>query len=341
MADAFQKMLRDLPDELTDLLTDHVSLFQLPLVRSLVGHREDLVNFSSWNDCIFHRLGELLSHRQEATSEYTVQENDAGYRRQLLFIAGYAALLGFLQSNVTGPQLSYSSANTLLPPELVDDAQGFASLRQALLSSLTIDGVAVYRITPNIELLCFADAVVTCPPILKNIPAARWAKMRVAFVHQRLLSEASPTLQKVIYEDLRLLESQVFGNGDCVGLDKQSQVEFLLERAAIHTYYGFDKKARADLEKAKEINDFDFALTGILGKRTKYQENDISQLVVLAKSASGEQDSNGDTSERHGKGLSTGTSSTLNGTTGRASGPTNLNLDDDTLLEAISFTEKT
>ncbi|KAK5000414.1 hypothetical protein LTR66_000715 [Elasticomyces elasticus] len=340
MADAFQKMLRDLPDELTDLLTDHVSLFQLPLVRSLVGRPKDLANFSSWNDCIFQRLGELLGSRQEATAEYTVQENDAGYRRQLFFIAGYAALLGFLQSNVTGPQLSYSSANTVLPPELVNDAQGLASLRQALLSSLTIDGVAAYRLTPYIELLCFADAVMTCPPILKNISAARWAKMRVAFVHQRLLSEVSPTLQKVIYEDLRLLELQVFGDDDFVGLDKQSQVEFLLERAAIHTYYGFDKKARIDLEKAKEINDFDFALTGILGKRTKYQENDISQLVVLAKSASGEQESNGDTSERHGNGSNTGTNNTLNGITGPSSGPTNLDLNDDTLLEAISFSEK-
>src|SRR5947199_5490449 len=61
-------------------------------------------------------------------------------------------------------------------------------------------------------------------------------------------------------------------------------VEFLVERAAIRIHYGDDAKAREDLLKAAKTRKFQFALTGALGKRTKFQERDLSQLVVLAKS---------------------------------------------------------
>ena len=49
-------------------------------------------------------------------------------------------------------------------------------------------------------------------------------------------------------------------------------------------HFGFEKAAGEGLEKAAGVTGLQYALTGLLGKRTKFQEMDIGQLVVLAKS---------------------------------------------------------
>jgi tetratricopeptide (TPR) repeat protein len=189
-----------------------------------------------------------------------------------------------------------------------------------LVSSLSADGVAAYKLTPNIELLCLAETILVCPPIQKNIQASVWAKLRVNFLHQRLLSEVAPSLQKSIYEDLDTLGNLLLTPGTSHD-DGDARVHFLLERAAIHTHHGLDKKARADLEQAASERNFKFALTGLMGKRTKFQEKATSQLIVLARSAGTEAPESQPELEKDAK-------------------PTNLDLNDDTLLESISFAGK-
>jgi tetratricopeptide (TPR) repeat protein len=110
-------------------------------------------------------------------------------------------------------------------------------------------------------------------------------------------------------------------------------VAFLLERATVHTHYGFDKLARADLEQAAEQRAFKFALTGLLGKRTKFQQKETSQLVVLARSA--EQQTSRSTGEDRGS-IPKSTSADFSS----ATKPKTLDLNDDTLLESIAFSEK-
>ncbi|KAK1084937.1 hypothetical protein LTR48_004980 [Friedmanniomyces endolithicus] len=180
----------------------------------------------------------------------------------------------------------------------------------------------------------------TCPPILKNFKAARWAKMRIAFLQQRLLSEVSSTLQEVIYDDLDILADEILDSEDRVGVDVQRQVELLLERATVHIHHGLDKLARSDLELAKRKRGFEYELTGLMGKRTKFQENDISQLVVLARSRESEIKTNGE----YSSGIESSVESVAanGGSTVRtASGPAKLDLNDDTLLESINFSGET
>jgi tetratricopeptide (TPR) repeat protein len=337
MGDIFIEFLREsLPEELASELSealrqlengDFLAIFENPVVQVLLGHKEKHIlkdvtydDFPSWSDYIFHRLGIILSKRDD--SEGTAVKETASYRQHLLLIVAVAALHAFIQSNVTGPPLPFSSSKMLLPHDVVADASSFAELRRELVSSLSVDGVAAYKLTPNIELFCLAQTILICPPIQKNVKAVTWARLRVNFFHQRLLSEIAPTLQNSIYEDLETLENSLFGP-DAKDVSHEMKVSFLLERAAIHTHHGFDKKARADLNKAASERKFDFAITGLLGKRTKFQQKDISQLVVLAHSADSE--SNG-TSEEQEK-------------TAEFSNPKNLDLNDDTLLESISFTE--
>ncbi|OAL47532.1 TPR-like protein [Pyrenochaeta sp. DS3sAY3a] len=327
-----QVFRKNLPDEIAAVLVDVIqatesgdyhSVLQLPEAQILLGHQDNektekvkADDFGLWSDFIFHRLGLILSNRNEEEG-IPVKETSA-YRQHLFFVIAIAALHSFIQSTVTGPPLPFKSADLLLPKHVSDNAIALRKTRSDLISSLSADGVAAYKLTPNIELLCLAETILICPPIQKNIELSAWGRLRVNFVHQRLLSEVAPSLQALIYDDLKRVEGLILKskNGQDI---KDVHTSFLLERAAIHTHHGFDKLARADLDNATSERKFEFALTGLMGKRTKFQQKDTSQLLVLARSADTETSDASD----------------------EASKPKALDLNDDTLLESISFTEKT
>lgn len=321
-----------LPEELANALEetinalesgDFVTVLQKPEVLLLLGHENDdttqdvkLEDFKSWSDFVLHRLGLILSRRSEDTG--IPIEQTGAYRQNLFFLAAVAALYAFLQTNVTGPPLPFKSAEILLPKGVASNATALSRLRADLVASLSADGVAAYKLTPNVELLCLAETILVCPPIQKNVEHSAWARLRANSIHQRLLSETASSLQNAIYDDLAIVERMILSRNQEKG-NKDLHVHFLLERAAIHTQHGLDKKARADLDQATVERKFEFALTGLLGKRTKYQTKDTSQLLILARSAG----------------------SQVNGASGEnASGPRKLDLNDDTLLESISFTPK-
>ncbi|KAK5175372.1 uncharacterized protein LTR77_000511 [Saxophila tyrrhenica] len=328
MADALLTFFRQtLPTELATLTEPYISklehgqyedLLADADARDLFGHPDEsrssaLEEFPRWNDFIFHQLGTLLADRTRPE------------KQSVFFCIGYAALLAFVQSNVTGPPLPFSPAALLLPQDVSGSAERTRDLRKSLLESLGMDGIAAYSLTPNVELLCLADAIFTCPPILKNIRAARWAKVRAQFLQQRLLSEVSSSLQDVIEDDLRMLDEDLLDTASSESQAK-TQTEYLLEKATIHLHHGTDKFAKEDLQKAKDAQGFEFALTGLLGKRTKFQQTDVSQLVVLARSRS-----SAEHASQNGKSIEREEQAEVK--------PDTRDLNDDTLLESVSFTQ--
>ncbi|KAJ4321631.1 hypothetical protein N0V94_002831 [Neodidymelliopsis sp. IMI 364377] len=332
MGDVLLQFFRKtLPDELAAVLgdvlkatetADLLTLSQLPEIQILLGHQDNDAtrdvkreNFDTWSDYIFHRLSLLFPSRTEEEGA-SIKESLA-YRAHLLWAVAVASLYAFVQSTVTGPPLSYKSADVLLPKDVSGDAITVRKIQQKLISSLSIDGVAAYKLTPNIELLCLADTILVSPVLQKFVELSSWARLRVNFTYQRLLSEVASSLQTKIYDDLKSVERIVQDS------EKAKEIEdlhptFLLERAAVHTHHGLDKQARADLDQATAERKFEFALTGLMGKRTKFQHKDTSQLLVLARSA--------------------GSETSANAT--ETSGPKALELNDDTLHENIQFTEK-
>jgi tetratricopeptide (TPR) repeat protein len=337
MADALLQYLRQtLPDELTTLLEPHLenlesanfeAILQDPLCKILLGVDSNEAPYDtsgSWNDFIFDRLEHLLAGRGDTEGADVL--NSPKYKQHFFFIVALAALGAFLQSNVTGPPLSFSSAKLLLPWAVAADAKAVKGVRQKLLESLKIDGEAPYRLTPHIELLSLANTILTCPPLLKNVPAARWARLRVDFLHQRILSEISPTLEKDIDENLEAVRQFITETSS-----KDVLVSFLLEAATIYTHHGHDKLAKEALQEATEKRHFDFAITGLLGKRTKFQQKDTSQLVVLARSV--DDASNDKTQSTLGNG------DAIRDNVDDRARPKQVDLNDDTLLENISFTK--
>ncbi|OJJ47053.1 hypothetical protein ASPZODRAFT_115976 [Penicilliopsis zonata CBS 506.65] len=300
-----------------------LAVLQLSLAKEVFGH----------NDAEQSALGQVSSKdvsytafvTEKVKAVFLAQTDDLtveAKRSQLLHI-GLAALFSFLQSNVTGPPLEFSPAETVLPPVLRTTASALRGIRDQVIRELSVDGEAAYKLTPNVELFSVAKAILVDADVLvqDNSPLlARVARMRVNFLHQKMLSEVTTTLQDAIYVDLDVLAKTMLPSQSPSTTEEKGR--FLLERATIHTHHGFDAKARADLERAAAVKGFEFALTGRLGKRTKFQERDVSQLVVLAQSAESPPK---ETTESQSQ---------------ESSGPKKLDLNDDTLLEAISFTKE-
>lgn len=251
---------------------------------------------------------------------------------------GLDSFNAFLQANVTGPVLTEDQAKL---------AQPFADEIDLRLRSLDVDGVSVYPFIPHIDLFCLARHVFqnlatqeswNASPSSKSTGISLpWMRLRLLVWHYKLFIQPSlssaaftkhtgmsevPTLVEQIQEALSVVEADVVSEaweitaGSKWGME--AQVRFLVEKANVCIMLGRDAAAREALGRAAEAHGFSYALSGALGKRTRFQEKSTSQLVVLAKSrtdADGEAD--GDEEE--------------------AQVPEALPLNDDTLLEEIQY----
>lgn len=298
------------------------SILNSAWARVLFGHDEVGIpnNLSwqscdgDWNDFLYRRASHLL----DLSSQDSVSS-----LREALFYIGVAALNSFLQANVTGPPLSWASTDLIFPPVLRDDPDRLKRLKKQLILDLSVDGETVYQLTPKVELFCLAKCLLNHQKIIGKDGFYVWGRLRVDFWHQRMLSENVDSLQKIIYDDLDIVQQSI--------LDQTSntKAQFFIERATIHIQYGFDSKASDDLRSAARETGLEFALTGRLGMRTKFQQNALSQLVVLAKSTPEETRQNNSIHEPRNERI------------GDSLKPINLDLNDDTLLEAISFSKET
>ena len=297
-------------------------VIQSPVSRSVLGHGHEVPHLDAitLNNCGGDWI-RYISQRVNALSEDDLGTADTNKE---VFFLGTTALNAFLQANVTGPPLSWDS--TAIFPEEARKGN-LERLRKHILSSLSIDGEAIYQLTPHIELFSLAKCVLN-HQILGRSTEQILVRLRVNAWHQRLLSEISPALQEIIYNDLELLETRILNDSldpACI-----NAAEFLIERAVVHIHHGLDAKAREDLRAAARERSFHFALTGRLGKRTKYQEKELSQLILLAKSS----DQGSDSAEE------VQTDSNVFKSAARGSTkPQTLHLIDDTLLETIAFTK--
>lgn len=253
---------------------------------------------------------------------------------------GIEALNAFLQANVTGPVLT-DEQRTLARPY-----KGNSSIDLGL-TSLDIDGVSVYPFIPYIELFCLARHVIenatpeewgTVKVELAGGVCLAWMRLRLHVWHYKLFIQPSlssgsvftkhvgmsevPSLVEKIQSSLQQVESDVVGEAWEVAETSQYTTElkvlFMVEKASICIMLGQDVKAREALKHAAELHGFVYALSGALGKRTRFQEKSTSQLVVLAKSAAVQQ---GRSDKEDGE----------------EDVPEALALNDDTLLEEIEF----
>ncbi|KAL2020628.1 hypothetical protein VTK56DRAFT_8118 [Thermocarpiscus australiensis] len=280
--------------------------------------------------------------------------------QRLAIVVGLAAFNAFLQANVTGPVLDaagvrrverrfVSSLGVVGTGGGDDDGERRRRLRRACLASLDVDGVSVYPHIPHIELFCLARYIFTG----KNYPGRvgdgigldeegregdgavrswQWLALRAHVWHYKLLTQPSlgpgksshwcdvPSLQDTIEKGLDEVERDVLGGGNGGAWSRLEKVQFLVEKANVCVLLGHDAKAREALRQATGLSGFLYALSGALGKRTRFQEKSTSQLVVLAKSGEASQAEQPEQQEQ--------------------AKPQSVALNDDTLLENVEFTKE-
>ncbi|KAL9103801.1 MAG: hypothetical protein Q9187_008968, partial [Circinaria calcarea] len=199
----------------------------------------------NWMGDVARRVDLLLEPVSKGDREEVIND---------LVILGTVALHAFLQSTVTGPPLDWSSAEVILPQELRGSNQKLQATRKQLISSLTVDGEVTYQLTPRVELFYLASTILNHRSVVRDDSHTRWARLRVNFWHQRILSETAAGLQRKIFDDVDYLKGVILSQDS--PYEDEAKVQFLLERAAIHTYHGFDAKARADLDMAAKTTGF-------------------------------------------------------------------------------------
>ncbi|TQS38493.1 hypothetical protein Golomagni_01003 [Golovinomyces magnicellulatus] len=198
-----------------------------------------------------------------------------------VFIIGLSAFNAFLQANITGPYYGWDKI-------FHQDKE----VKKKFLASLDVDGNSIYQETPHVELFCLARLVFSkvFPCLIEDtLVDCKLMSLRVNVFHQRLLFSFSGRrlvdsnlLQDTIDKYLIDLEEEILGSKSTFSIEQK--IQFSLEKAQIYIMQGIESKAKKNIEMAKEIAGFNYALSGALGKRTKFQQTNISQLVVYAKS---------------------------------------------------------
>ncbi|CAI4213133.1 unnamed protein product [Parascedosporium putredinis] len=190
---------------------------------------------------------------------------------------GLAAFNAFLQFNVTGPVLEGAARVEAVFSGAGGGGAGASleDLRKRCLKALEVDGVSPLLTQP------------TLGPGSSYNKSSQWSDV--------------PALISRVHDAMDAVKGEVVGGGEGGGdsaattstgvsepWSTEEKIRCLLELANYDIMLGRDEKARENITKATELSRFEYALTGALGKKTKYQENSTSQLVIVARSAGSE-----------------------------------------------------
>ncbi|KAL5636356.1 hypothetical protein ACGC1H_000353 [Rhizoctonia solani] len=217
-----------------------------------------------------------------------------------------ACLHAFLQINWTGPDLDVNTLDILTIPTPPSTRLTNEILSVQAITELATGGEPAYHLAKLPELVRIAQIILSRGfDVLQTGP---WWNLRTHLIHQQLLDDPVPVPEHFW---LSLAPLERLDDPDLVGRLK-------LEQGLLRHLFSQDRQAADLFVDAAKATKLQFQLTGALGKRTKFQTQDLTQLVLLAKSREG-----GSADEA------------------KINVPETMQLNDDTLLEQTEYTSST
>ncbi|XP_038670741.1 tetratricopeptide repeat protein 27 [Scyliorhinus canicula] len=225
-------------------------------------------------------VGEAVDHylENQILAYLDSPPEDQAERQLVVFLLAVGSLQLFVQSNWTGPPVPIDP-HDILPAAMVGTFAEPQSLRAALMNSLVLDGESIYSLVANPILLMLARTIlVNCRSKLNLFQMLPWWTMRCVNIQQQLLAERSSPLLSITKAciDEVLTNEAFFSSGECRNL----AIQFHLECGYALLYYYEYKKAKENFTKAQEMAKLSTTMTGVLGKRTRFQENYLAQLIL-------------------------------------------------------------
>ncbi|KAF9261740.1 TPR-like protein [Marasmius fiardii PR-910] len=224
-----------------------------------------------------------------------------------------ACLHAFVQVNWTGPDLKVQPLDVLKLEFATEEA-----LNQYAIAELAYGGEPAYHLARAATFLRLAQILFDVP--YKRCQSAVWWRLRAHLVHQEVLDEPVPLPEHT----LRLFEhwQSMFPKDS-----RELAGRIVLENGLLHHVFRQDKAAAERFVCAARTTGLEYELSGALGKRTKFQQTELSQLVLLAESHLPED-----------KIDSSDSTVSISQTEDKVVAPETLALNDDTLLEQTEFT---
>ncbi|KAK7696070.1 hypothetical protein QCA50_000712 [Cerrena zonata] len=239
--------------------------------------------------------------------------------QELLRLAvSVACLHAFIQANWTGPNLDVAPLETLTIPAEISENVTTDLLQQKSIEELAYGGEPAYHLAEVPLFLRLAILLIDLP--FERCKSFSWWKLRVTRIHEEILDEPVGFPESII-SNCDALAPTFTTEPDHAG-------RLFLEEGLLHHDLSNDRAANELFVRAARETKLEYELTGALGKRTKFQQFDVTQLVLLAESR--ERDEESDHSDS--KAL------TVSDDSEASNLPETLALNDDTLLEHTQFT---
>ncbi|KAK6617314.1 hypothetical protein RUM44_005645 [Polyplax serrata] len=272
---------------------EFVHLFELPFLKNL------LLDLTSENN------DRVVKDKLTSYLNFHVKPEDKNNSNEVL-AAGLAPLILFIQQNWTGPEVNLSK-------ELVEFNAFSKTIN--ILQDLICDGENVLPVVQLPELLYISEKILEATfYTFKDSQNAKIWYMRCLFLHQQVLEELSP----ILFDKIMAVINEIRLTVDSIS--KADAIALHLEFGRIYMYYGNIQKLKEDVNHATNLCGLKLSLSGALGKRTKFQLENIAQLI-LKVNIDGEEILKDENKESICK------------------LPTDLKLDDDVRLDKIKFAD--